>query len=430
MPLGGICSPRKGEFRGVRLQIIKHPSSARADSKAEPPPPGQARLSSVDAYRGLVMFLMLAEVLRLCAVSAAQPNSTFWRLLCHQQTHAAWVGCSLHDLIQPGFYFLVGVALPFSIASRLARGQAFTSMLGHAVGRSLILIGLGLIMIAVHPRRWVWQFDDTLSQIGLAYPFAFLLAFRRPRERWIAFAIVLTGYWLWFALTPLPRPDFDFAAVGVPADWLSEHGLAGFAAHWQINSNPAAAFDRWFLNLFSRNTVYTGSLNGLTTLNFIPSIGTMLLGLAAGDVLRGTHPPWGKVRRLALAGALLLSIGWVLGALGVCPVVKAIWTPSWVLFSGGWCFLFLAAFYALVDIGGMRRWVFPLIVIGSNSIVAYSISHFYPALAYNSLRRVVGDGVFRIFGDAYEAFVYGSVILLGYWLFLFILYRRKLLLRI
>jgi predicted acyltransferase len=111
-------------------------------------------------------------------------------------------------------------------------------------------------------------------------------------------------------------------------------------------------------------------------------------------------------------------------------VVKAIWTPSWVLFSGGWCFLFLAAFYALIELGGMRRWALPLIVVGANSIVAYVIAHLYPAFAFNSLKRIVGGDVFRLFGDAYEPLVYGSVVLLGYWLFLFILYQRRIFLRV
>ena len=86
----------------------------------------KARLASIDAYRGLVMFLMLAEVLRFSAVSDARPGSVFWRFLCDQQTHAAWTGCSLHDLIQPGFFFLVGVVLPFSIARRQSSGQTFS----------------------------------------------------------------------------------------------------------------------------------------------------------------------------------------------------------------------------------------------------------------------------------------------------------------
>ena len=87
-----------------------------------PQPQSSSRLASIDAYRGLVMLLMMGEVLRLCAVSRAVPDSGFWKLLCHHQSHVEWVGCSLHDLIQPGFSFLVGVALPFSIASRVARG--------------------------------------------------------------------------------------------------------------------------------------------------------------------------------------------------------------------------------------------------------------------------------------------------------------------
>lgn len=378
----------------------------------------------------MVMLLMLAEVLRFCVVSGAWPDSMLWKLLCHHQTHAAWVGCSLHDLIQPGFFFLVGVALPFSVASRRARGEAFGSMLRHAAVRSLILIVLGLGIIAVHSRQWIWRFDDTLTQIGLAYLPLFLLGFRPARDRWAAFSVILVGYWLWFALTPLPGSDLNYAAIGVPAEWLREHGLAGFAAHWQNNSNPAAVFDRWFLNLFPRATPYAGGVNGLTTLNFLPTVGTMLLGLVAGDLLRGAHSSWEKVRGLVLRGVLLLPAGWALGVLGVCPVVKAIWTPSWVLFSGGWCFLFLAAFYALIELGGMRRWALPLIVVGANSIVAYVIAHLYPAFAFNSLKRIVGGDVFRLFGDAYEPLVYGSVVLLGYWLFLFILYQRRIFLRV
>src|SRR6516164_4895898 len=82
------------------------------------------RLASVDAYRGCVMFLMMAELLSFCEVAKAIPASGFWKFLCHQQSHVSWVGCSLHDLIQPSLSFLVGVALPFSVASRRGQGQS------------------------------------------------------------------------------------------------------------------------------------------------------------------------------------------------------------------------------------------------------------------------------------------------------------------
>src|SRR6516165_5947924 len=102
------------------------------------------RLAAIDAYRGLVMFLMMAEVLQLCRVAAKLPGERIWEFLCHHQSHVEWVGCSLHDLIQPSFSFLVGVALPFSLASRLAKGQSKAFMTAHALWRSLILVALGV----------------------------------------------------------------------------------------------------------------------------------------------------------------------------------------------------------------------------------------------------------------------------------------------
>src|SRR3974390_3318254 len=104
------------------------------------------RLGSIDAYRGLVMFLMMAEVLRFCAVAHAVKGSWIWEFLCHHQSHVEWIGCVLHDTIQPSFSFLVGVALPFSLASRRARGQTTGMMTLHAVWRSLVLIFLGVFL--------------------------------------------------------------------------------------------------------------------------------------------------------------------------------------------------------------------------------------------------------------------------------------------
>ncbi len=242
--------------------------------------------------------------------------------------------------------------------------------------------------------------------------------------------MILAGYWLWFALTPLVGSGFNYDQVAVSQPWLAAHGLQGFSAHWQKNANVAAAFDRWFLNLFPVEGVHYGYTSGLTTLNFIPSIGTMILGLLAGDVLRSPRPQWDKIRLFSVAGVVLIAVGWTLGVIGVCPVVKAIWTPSWVLFSGGWSLLLLAGFSALVDVAGATWVVFPLVVIGANSVVAYAISHLYPALAFNALRRLSGPEPFLIFGTAYEPFVYGCAVFVMYWLGLLILYRRRVFIRI
>jgi predicted acyltransferase len=272
-----------------------------------------------------------------------------------------------------------------------------------------------------------YTFEDTLSQIGLGYTFLFVVAFFSMRVQAIALGLILTGYWAAFAVYPLPGSDFDFAAVGVPASWPHP---SGFAAHWDKNSNVAWAFDTWFLNLFPREHRFTHNSGGYATLSFIPTLGTMILGLLAGEVLRRPWPGWFKVRWLVVAGIVSLAAGWGLGEKGVCPVVKRIWTPSWVLYSGGFCFLFLAGFYALLDLLRVRFWPFPLRVIGMNSIAAYCMAHLFEDFIGRSLTVHLGRDAFKVLGDPYAPLLRGTAVLLVLWLLLFWMYRRKLFLRI
>ena len=206
-------------------------------------------------------------------MASAVPGNTIWEFLCHHQSHVEWIGCVLHDMIQPSFSFLFGVALPFSLASRLARGQSPGKMAGHAVWRSLILVFLGIFLRSTGHRQTNFTFEDTLSQIGLGYTFLFLLGMRSVRVQWIAFVAIVVGYWALFAAYPV-RPDFDYPAVGVPADW--PHLMSGFPAHWNKNSNPAWAFDVWFLNLFPQSEPFRDNGGGYATLSFIPTLATMI----------------------------------------------------------------------------------------------------------------------------------------------------------
>jgi predicted acyltransferase len=394
------------------------------------PSAAPGRLASVDAYRGFVMFLMMAEVLRLSRVAQAVPESGFWQFLAWHQTHVQWVGGTLHDLIQPSFSFLVGVALPFSIASRMARGHSQATLTWHAAWRALVLVLLGVFLRSTGANATNWTFEDTLTQIGLGYGFLFALGFQSVRVQWGALAAILVGYWAAFALYPLPPADFDYAKVGVTQAWLETHGHQGFAAHWQKNSNAAWAFDTWFMNLFERERPFVSNRGGYSTLNFVPTLGTMILGLIAGGVLRSARTPVERIRWFAVAGVAALAGGWLLGALGICPVVKRIWTPSWTLFSGGWCFLLLAAFYAVIDVWQRQRWAFPLVVIGANSIAAYLIAHLFQPFILKNLVTHLGVAPFKAFGDAYQPFVLGAAALFVMWLLLYWMYRRKIWLKI
>jgi predicted acyltransferase len=386
------------------------------------------RLTSLDAYRGFVMFLMMAEVLRLSRVSRALPESGFWGFLAYHQSHVEWIGCSLHDLIQPSFSFVVGVALPFSLAARMAKGESNSQMIAHAFRRALILILLGIFLRSVNRPQTYFTFEDTLTQIGLGYGFLFLLGMRSMRIQWIALGVILFGYWLAFALYPPPPVGFDTTTVGVPQDW--PHWMSGFAAHWNKNTNLAWRFDLWFLNLFPREKPFAFNGGGYATLSFIPTLGTMILGLIAGNIFRSKREPLSKVKWFVVAGVTGLVSGWLIGKLGICPVVKRIWTPSWVLFSGGWCFLLMAAFYALIDVKGWKRWAFPLVVIGMNSIAAYCIAELLPGFFSATLKTHLGQNSFKVFGDAYEPLLIGGGVLIVYWVILFWMYRRKIFLRI
>src|SRR4051794_40767060 len=144
-------------------------------------PPISTRIASIDAFRGFVMFLMLAEAMRLWTLHDAFPASRFWAIVAYNTTHVPWQGCSLHDLIQPAFSFLVGAAMPFSLASRRARGESFRRLFAHAVWRSLALILLGIYLRSLDRPQTYWTFEDTLTQIGLGYTALFLLAFASLR---------------------------------------------------------------------------------------------------------------------------------------------------------------------------------------------------------------------------------------------------------
>lgn len=374
------------------------------------------------------MFLMMAEVLWLDGVARALPESGFWAFLARHQDHVAWVGCSLHDLIQPSFSFLVGVALPFSLAARLARGQTPARLRLHAVWRAFLLVALGIFLRSAGAKQTHFTFEDTLTQIGLGYTFLFLLGERSVKVQWAGLAVILVGYWALFACYPLPGPDFDWQQAGTAADWKGN--LTGFAAHWNKNTNPAWAFDTWFLNLFPRAEVFTRNGGGYATLSFIPTLGTMILGLIAGGWLRAGLGQRGLLRRLVIAGIAGLALGWLLDAAGVCPNVKRIWTPTWVLFSGGWCFLLLAAFHFLTEVRGWRNWAFPLVVIGANSIAAYCIAHLPVGFIASSLRTHLGEGFFLLFGAPYKPLFFGGCVLLIEWLILLWMYRRRVFLKI
>jgi len=407
---------------------VESPAAALPVVEPERKPEAPARVVSLDALRGTVMFLMLAEAMHLHATASAFPNSLVWRIIGFNTDHVDWQGCSLHDLIQPAFSFLVGAALPFSIASRKLKGETFGPMLGHAIRRAFILIFLGIFLRSQWSNQTYWTFEDTLTQIGLGYVFLFLLGFTRVRTQVVTMVLILIFFWVAFALYPAPGPNFDYARVGVPADWT--HNYTGFLSHWNKNSNLSWAFDVWFLNLFPREHPFVFNEGGWSTLSFIPTLATMIMGLLTGEYLKGKGSKEQKLRGLIIAGAALTLLGLICQWAGICPIVKRVWTSSYTLYSGGLVLLMLAGFYALMEWKGWRRWAFPLMVIGMNSIAIYVMSWTMEPFFNKAIETHLGWALSPLAGPTLQPVLHGFVLVFTFWLILFWMYRRKLFLRI
>jgi heparan-alpha-glucosaminide N-acetyltransferase len=229
-------------------------------------------------------------------------------------------------------------------------------------------------------------------------------------------------------LYPLPDPGFDYTQVGVRADW--PHLYSGFLAHFNKNANLSWAFDVWFLNLFPREAPFRFNSGGWSTLSFIPTLATMMLGMWAGQWLMTPRTTIEKLKGLLVAGVALALAGLLLQWLHVCPIVKRIWTSSYTLYSGGLVVLMLAAFYALIEWKGWRRWSFPLLVIGANSIAVYVMSWTIEHFVSSALVRHLGTAPFAVFGPPFEPVLRGAAVLLVFWSILFWMYRRRIFLRI
>ncbi len=386
------------------------------------------RLRSLDAYRG---FVLLALVSGGIATFGGHPDSESGEfsipleLLLQQFDHVQWRGSVFWDLIQPSFMFLVGASMPFSFNRRRARGDGWLRLFGHAITRSLILIALGVFLASHGKMQTNYVFTNVLAQIGLGYTFVFLLL-GRPMALQLAVALlVLFAYWLLFALTPLLAPQFQSGIYGANETQII---MNGFFSHWNKNTNIAASFDRWFLNLFPRSTddPFMFDPGGYTTLNFIPSIATMLFGVLAGELLLAPPGRVSKARILLFAGVVCWILGQLLDAT-VCPIVKRIWSPSWAIASTAWTCWMLAAFYWVIDVRRYKLWSLPLAAVGANSIAVYLMAELMKPFVVESLRTHYGR---QIFAGPGGALVKGLSVLAVLWLICLWLYRRKIFIKI
>lgn len=366
------------------------------------------RLASLDILRGATMVFLCLEVLRLPLGVQKFPDSTFWQVISTQSAHASWTGMTVWDLIQPAFMFMVGVALPWSVANRRASGQSSHGLWRHALWRSFALILLGLMLVSLHKPRTQFEFTNVLTQIGLGYMVVFALAWTTQRVQLLAGLAILLLTYLAFIVYP----------------------AADYSAHWGRHDNAAAAFDLWFINLLPTAEPFTGHPSSYTTLNFVPAIVTMLAGVLTGETLRSTEAPKQRASRIAGWSLLSLAAGLILDQTGICPSIKRLWTPSWVLISSGIIGGLVAVTYWLTDIRGYARPFELMRIVGLNSLALYVVKYLWDPFLSDLLLTHLSWNLFSGLSETTATFAarlgeYGLLILFCVWL-----HQRRIYLRV
>jgi predicted acyltransferase len=362
-------------------------------------PSFSGRLMALDALRGFDMFWIIGGEELFRALAPLFPGRITQSINLQLQ-HVPWQGLHFYDVIWPLFMFMVGVAMRLSWEKRKSAGGTKRILCLHAMKRALILFFLGMVaqgnllyfdLSQLHPCYSV------LHGIAAGYLIATLvMVYLSPKAQLITMAGCLLGYWA--LLMQIPVPGFGrgvLTAEGNAAAYIDRLVLGGF--HYGKNT--------WFLSY----------------LGFASSV---LLGVMAGEILLSRKSPHAKVVRLWLAGVLALALGlaWSI----FFPIIKLLWTSSYVLVAGGISFILLGIFYLVIDVWGFRKWAFGFTVIGLNSIAAYMAMMLFDFRQVGNI--FVGHLLSRVglWNNLLEAAAAFTV----FWLILYWMYRTKTFLKL
>ena len=379
---------------------------SRNDEAAQPsitpiatPPSRTERLVSLDALRGFDMFWIIGGTAILMGVGKVIHRPFFDRFL-EQFDHVPWQGLHFYDLIWPLFMFIMGAAIPMSLAKRRAKGESDRTLLLHAIRRAIVMFCLGTVTqgnLLLFDWNKFRPCYSVLHGLAAGYLIATLVAVKvKPRWHAPAIAAFLLVYWALVMLIPVP---------GVGAGVLTPQGNLPTYVDQLVLGHLHYGENTWFLSY----------------LGFGASV---LLGVLAGQVLMSDRSPGRKLYRLLImgAGSLLVGLVWSLWF----PVIKLMWTSSYVLISGGLSFMILALFYCIIDVLGYKKWAFGFIVIGMNSIAVYVATEVFD---FRDVGNVfVGHLLPRV--GRWDSLVEATAAFVIIWLILYWMYRNNKFIRI
>ncbi len=367
------------------------------------PPKPDARLLSLDALRGFNMFWIMSGEDVVSEFLSRFHNKYIHAIQLNFTEHVEWEGIHFYDMIFPLFLFIIGVALPYTVAKRIARGDSRRKLQIQIFQRTFIMFFLALLYAGLLEFKGIdhLRILGVLQRLALGYGCAAtILLYTKERSQAIIAGSLLLLYW--FLMTHIRVP-------GAPLGSMTQMG------------NAANYFDRL---MFTRHQMYTdyGDPEGL--LSTIPAISTALLGVLTGQWLRSERTQQKKVLGLFAAGLISIALGYAWSPW--FPIIKKIWTSSYVLVAGGWSMLLLALFYWIIDIKGWKKWAFGFVVIGMNPLTIYLGQRIIP---FESTAKFFFEGVAHL-APLYEGFILALAVFTIKWLFLYFLYRQKIFVRV
>ena len=374
-------------------------STATSDASQAVP----QRLLSLDLFRGVTMFLLVAESTRLySALLDLFPEDSVLHGLVIQFHHHPWNGLRFWDLVQPYFMFIVGVAMVFSLQKRWDRGDSWGQTTKHILRRCAVLFFLGVVLHCGYSRELVWELWNVLTQLSFTILVAYLI-FRLPIRTQLAisfgFLLGMDILYRWFPVVGFDQPFVKGENLGA---WV--------------------------------DTVIMGKINGggWVAINCVPTAAHTIWGVLAGKVLMSARENREKVRILAVAGLVGIAVGYGMDFTGLTPIIKRISTSSFVIVSGGWCLLTLAGCFWAVDMKGYKRFVWPFALVGMNPIFIYMFSETAGKQWANGFVRIFTDGFFGGVGLGENLLpVLGALVVLACeWYLCYWLFKRRIFIRI
>ncbi len=360
----------------------------------------EGRLLSLDFFRGFTMLLLVGEATELFHyLSDPSLKGTFIYALGSQLHHHPWNGLHFWDLVQPFFMFIVGVAIPFSVAKREKQGLTSRENLRHAIGRSLTLLFLGWALYCIMPGKIVFHFQNVLAQLSVTYLIAFLIRNKSFRFQLIFSLSMLVVTELIYRFFPVEGFNHPFVANQNFGTWLDlQYGGADLNWHW-------------------------------VSFNAIPTTAHTIWGVLAGILLlRKDKTPMQKFTILAIAGIIGIVAGYALNPF--TPIIKRIATSSFVIVSGGYALFGLAISYWLIDIKKSRKWVLFFAVVGMNPLFIYLFDHIGGAGFIHHMLLPFTHVLFGWMGALTENILTSTTVWAFLWYITWWMYKRKIFIKI